>query len=365
MIGQGPSAAFVNGLAGFVANDQLFNDRTTLNTFSQPSKAYPGFGGTVSFDLPHRGIISEIELVTLLTVTQTHGTGTTALTDLAKALSVFSQMNLSVDGTPLELAHGVAFQARLQAATRNAPQPQDVIPFTPSTSGAASWELHHIIPVAYDDDSLHGALFSQSDSIYATLGLTAEAQANLFAITGNDTITVSGTIQPFIRTYDVPFVDNNGQRVGVLPESLPTIHRMLEYSVPMVGTGDTTLYLPEVPGQIQRLFIWADNTAGALIDPASWSGVKFTYSETETPLNYNPVGALLTENARHYRGRVGAYGSNTGKVAVLDFAASNVRNALYPANVTRPNVVVTVPGTVTVNAGARLYVAAEWLEGVV
>ncbi len=375
-VGSGPGATFVNGPApGFTIDPQLFNDRTVLNTFQMASKAFPGFGQQVTFDLPKRGLIALVELVTNITFAQTHGTGTDVLADYAKALSLYSNVQLLVDGSPLVNAHAAALQARLQAASKNAPQTQDAIPWTNSTTGNYVWETHTIIPVAYDQNSLHGALFSQSDSLYAQLVLTAEAQANLFTITGNDTLAINAgaTITPYVYTYDVPFVDQPKQgQVGVLP-NLDVVHRIMEYSVPVVGNGDTQLYLPEIPGQLQRLFCWIDNTAGALIDPASWSGIRFTYAETETPQNFNPISTLLTRNAREYNGRVGAYnpvmpwnaGGNIPKVAVFDFASSNARNALYPANVTRPLVTVTLPTTITPNAGARFYVVAEWLEGVI
>lgn len=369
--GNGPALTFVNGPApNFVVNPDLFNQRTTKNVFQGSQKSWPGFGQLVQFDLPKRGIIESIELIANLAVVQTHGTGTDVLTDYSKALSIFSSAAVMVDGSPLINPHAAALTARLQAATRNAPMPQDVIPWTNSTSGTYNWEIHTTFPLAYDDASLFGALFSQSDSLQAQLWLTTEVLANLFAITGNDTVAVTGTLTPVYTTYDVPDVPTNqGGTVAVIP-NLDVVHRILEYSQPIVGSGDTTIYLPEVPGQMQRLFVWADNTAGALIDPASWTSLRFTYAETETPLYYNPISKLLTANARAYNGRVGAYNApasytNTPKVAVLDFASSNVRNALYPANVTKPNVVVTIPNTVTINSGARLYVAAEWLEGIV
>lgn len=370
--GHGPALTFVNGPApNFVVNPDLFNQRTTMNVFQGAQKAWPGFGQLVQFDLPKRGIIESIEVIANLSVVQTHGTGTNVLTDYAKALSLYSQAAIMVDGSPLINPHAIALTARLQAASRNAPMHQDVIPFTASTSGTALWEIHSLFPVAYDDASLYGALFSQSDSLQAQLWLTTEVLSNLFAITGNDTLAVTGTLTPVFKTYDVPDVPTNqGGTVAVIPD-LDIVHRILEYNVPIVASGDTTLYLPEVPGQMQRLFIWMDNTLGSLIDPAAISGIRFVYAETETPINYSPISKLLAQNARKYNGRVGAYNLattpwvNTPKVAVLDFAASNARNALYPANVTKPNVVVTIPNTVTINAGARLYVAAEWLEGIV
>lgn len=370
--GQGPALTFVNGPApNFLVNPQMFNQRTTLNVFQGAQKAWPGFGQLVQFDLPKRGIIESVEIIANLAVVQTHGTGTDVLTDYAKALSLYSQSAIMVDGSPLINPHAIALTARLQAASRNAPMTQDVIPWTNSTSGTYNWEIHTVFPVAYDDASLYGALFSQSDSLQAQLWLTTEVLANLFTITGNDTLAVTGTLTPVFRTYDVPDVPTNqGGTVAVIPD-LDVVHRILEYQVPIVGSGDTTLYLPEVPGQMQRLFFWMDNTNGALIDPASITGVRFVYAETETPINFNPISKLLVQNARKYNGRVGAYNTpaapyvNTPKVGVVDFAASNARNALYPANVTKPNLVVTIPNTVSINAGAKLYVAAEWLEGIV
>ncbi len=364
-VGTGPAASYVNGPSpGFAVDPAGFNDRTVENVFSTSLQAFPGFGGRFAgFDLPKRGLIYQIEAVITGTLAVALNAGTVTATDAWNAAGLLSNLTIAVDGTPLISCHGNALLAREQVFFKNSPHPQTNQPSGSLSTQSYTIEQHWVLPIALDLDSLMGTIFGQSDSLYARLEAQVETVANLFTTTGSPTIAFNnGNLQLVVYTYDIPFVDAGGHRVGLLP-SMDVVHRIIEYAVaaPTAG-GDTALLLPEVPGQIQNIYCWLDNTAGSYLDPASWNSLRFQYAETEVPQNYNPITGLLARNARRYNGRVGSLVANNNKVLVMPFAHSQQRNALYAENVTRPQLIANFPA---LNSGATFRAAVEWLEGVV
>lgn len=354
-VGSTAAATFQAGGGGdpfFAIAPDLFDEATIGNVWSSAQKAIPGFGQADGFDLPGRGLLAQLEVVFTGTLTVTPGTGTVTATD-KWPYGLFSKFNLNANGSPLLNASGLAYEYRRKVVTKNAPGSQDTYP---TATGANTIELHWIIPVADNMKTLWGALLSQADDLYLRLDYTQAALADLFALTGNAAVTLTGNLQLTYMAYDVPIVPVNGVERGILPDT-DVLHRFSEYSVPVVANGDTELRLQQTGGEIERIFLWIDNVAGALLDPASWQRVRFQFAETEEPLTY-PANVLLAQNARHYNGRI------TPKAAVIDFAYWNQkRDALYPRGVANPKVIVTLPTTVTPNAGARLFGVQESLVG--
>lgn len=354
-VGGAQAATFQSGPAGddfFRIAPDLFDESTIANVWSSALKAIPGFGQADGFDLPGRGLLAGIEVVFTGTMTSTAGTGAVVPTD-KWPYGLFSKFQLSANGSPLLNAGGLGYEYRRQVITHRATDAQTS---APNAAGANVTEIHWYIPVADNMVTLWGALLSQADDLYLRLDYTQAASADLFTLTGTATATLTGNLQLTFFGYDVPIVPINGVEHGILPDT-DVLHRFSEYSVPMIGNGDTELRLQQTGGEIERIFIWVDNTAGALLDPASWSRVRFQFAETEEPLTY-PATVLLSQNARHYTGKLAP------KAAVIDFAYWNQkRDALYPRGVANPKVIVTIPSTVTPNAGARLFAVQESLVG--
>jgi hypothetical protein len=354
-VGGAQAATFQAGPAGddfFRIAPDLFDEASIANVWSSALKAIPGMGQADGFDLPGRGLLAAIEVVFTGTLTATPGTGAVVATD-KWPYGLFSKFQLSANGSPLLNANGLAYEYRRKVITHNAPDSQTS---APSATGANTVEIHWIIPVADNMVTLWGALLSQADDLYLRLDYTQAATADLFTLTGTATAVLTGNVQLTYFAYDVPIVPIDGVEHGILPDT-DVLHRFSEYSVPVVGNGDTELRLQQTGGEIERIFLWLDNTAGALLDPASWSRVRFQFAETEEPLTY-PATVLLSQNARHYFGKIGP------KAAVLDFAYWNQkRDALYPRGVANPKVIVTLPTSITPNAGARLFGVQESLVG--
>jgi hypothetical protein len=353
-VGSTPAATFATVPSDqfFVIAPQVFDEATILNVWQSAVKALPAFANSDGFDLPGRGLLAEVEIVFTGTLTVTPGTGTVTATDYWP-YGLLDNVKFSVNGSNLLNANGMSFDYRRQVITRKA---TDAMTAAPTANGANTVEIHWVLPVADNMMNLWGAILTQSDDLYARLDFTVAAQSKLFALTGNATVTLTGNLQLTYYAYDVPIVPIQGQgERGVLPDT-DVLHRISEFSVPVVSNGDTEIKLQQTAGEVERIYLFLDNV-GSLLDPASWSTIRFQFAETEEPTTWN-AKALLSKNARNYLNRI------TPKAAVIDFAYWNQkRDALYPKGVANPKVIVNIPSTITPNAGARLYAVQESLVG--
>jgi hypothetical protein len=353
-IGTETGASFANVPdTGFVIAPEVFEQATIRHTWQSPQRAFPGFGLPEQLDLPNRGLLAELELVFNGTYTRTDGAGTHTVTDYGP-YGLLENIELAVNGSPLKSAGGLAYEFRRQVVTRKAP---DSMTSTPTNAGANQWDLRWRIPVADNMRNLWGALLAQADDLYVTLAIAAAAKSRIAALTSNADIALAGNFRLVFIGFDVPLVTIEGMGPRhVLPDT-DVLHRFHQYSQPVISTGETRLKLQRTAGEVERVFLWLDNTNSTLMDPSSWDEVRFAYMATEEPLRW-PAKSLLSENARNYNGRI------TPKAAVIDLSVYNQkRDALYPRAVADPEIVVTIPSGVTVNAGARLFAVQESLVG--
>jgi hypothetical protein len=353
-VGSTPAATFATVPSDqfFVIAPQVFDEATILNVWSSATKAIPTWAQADGFDLPGRGLLAEIEIIFTGTLTITPGTGAVTPTDYWP-YGLLQNIKFSVNGSNLLNANGMSFDYRRQAITRRAP---DSMTSAPTATGANAVEIHWVVPIADNMVNLWGAILTQSDDLYARLDYTVSPQATLFALTGTATAVLTGNIQLTYYAYDVPIVPIQGAgEKGVLPDT-DVLHRFSEFSVPVVSNGDTEIKLQQTAGEVERIFLFLDNV-GSLMDPASWNTIRFQFAETEEPTTWL-AHQLLSKNARNYLGRL------TPKGVAIDFAFWNQqRDALYPKGVANPKVIVNLPGSITPNAGARLFAVQESLVG--
>jgi hypothetical protein len=352
-IGEVAAATFQaaqNADSFFVISPDLFDQATIKNVWSSKIQAIPGFGASDGFDVAKRGLLGKMLLTFTGSLVNTHNTGTVAATDLWP-YGLLSEIKFSINGSPLLRAHGDAYRVRRLMTTEGN---SDGVTSSVSSAGTNPVTIVWEIPVAEDMHNLWGAVLTQADDLSVRLDYTQEALANLFTITGNDTVTLTGNLQITYVSYDVPVVPVQGQEKGILPD-VSVLHRFSEFSQPVTGNGDTEVKLQQTAGEVERLIVWLDNTLGAKMDPASWSQLRFQFAETEEPMTFNPISSLLIENSYAYNGKL-------PKVAAVDLSNKNqARDGLFPKGVANPKVIVTLPSTVTPNANARLYVVQESL----
>lgn len=354
-IGSDTGAAFANVPdGGYVIAPEIFEEATIRHTFQSSQQAYPGFGEQLLFDLPKGpGLLAKIEAILTGTYTRTDGTGTHTVTDYSP-YGVWGSIDFSVNDSDLKSASGLAYEFRRQVVTRKA---VDAMTSAPTAAGANAWEVRHQIPVADNLRNLWGAILTLADDLDVTLLFKAAALSRLATLTGNAAVTLTGNVRLVFTSYDVPLVTIEGAGPRhVLPDT-DVLHRFHEFSEPVVSTGEKRFGLQRTAGEVERIFLFLDNAGSTLMDPSTWDEVKFTFMATEDPMRW-PAKALLSENAHNYSDRI------TPKCAVIDLSAYNQRrDALYPRAVADPEIAITIPSSVTVNAGARIYAVQESLVG--
>lgn len=355
-IGGETAAQFANvPNQGFVIAPEIFEEATIRRTFSSPQKAWPGFGEQERFDIPAGvGLLAEMELLLTGTYTRTDGTGTHTVTDYSP-YGIVDRIEFKVNGSDLKSASGLAYEYRRQVVTRKA---VDAMLLAPTAAGANVWDVRYRVPVADNLRNLWGAILAQADDLAVELLIKTPALSKIVTLTGNATVTFTGgNFRLVYIGFDVPLVTIEG--VGprhVLPDT-DVLHRFHEYSEPVVSNGEKRMALQRTAGEVERIFLFLDNTASTLMDPAVWDEVRFAFMATEEPTRW-PAKNLLAENARNYTNRI------TPKCAVIDLSVYNQRrDALFPRAVADPEIVVIIPSSVTVNAGARLFAVQESLVG--
>lgn len=341
----------------WVIDTEVFEDATIKNVWSSATQDYRGFNTQQpGFDLPKRGLLAELELVFAGTYTRTDGGGTHTVTDFG-ADGLCERIELSVNGHSIKAAESLAFEYRRQVVTRKGVAVPDS---TPSAAGANTWDKRFRIPVADNLRNLWGAIYTPGDDMYPRLDISNAAQAKLVTLTGAATAVITnGTYRLVYTAYDAPLVEIPGVGLRIVLPDTDVLHRMNQYSqaVPAGAGAQIRMELQRTAGEVERLYVYLENGPNVLMDPSSWSELRFSYLETEQPVKISG-NSLLADNARDYSNKI------TPKGAVLDFSAKNQRrDGLFPKNVIEPAIEIDIPASVTLNANARLHVVQEMLVG--
>lgn len=340
----------------WVIDTEVFEDATIKNVWASATQDYRGFNTQqTGYDLPKRGLLAEIEVIFEGTYTRTDGAGTHTVTDFG-ADGLLEKVELSVNGHSIKSAESLAYEYRRQVVTRKATAVPDA---TPSAAGANTWDKRFRVPVADNLRNLWGAIYTPGEDMYPRLDLSNAAQAKLVTLTGGATVTLTGTYRLLYTAYDAPLVniEGIGQRI-VLPDT-DVLHRLHQYSqaVPAGSGAAIRMELQRTAGEVERLYVFLENGPNALMDPSSWTEVRFSYLETEQPIKFL-AKSLLADNARDYTNKI------TPKCAVIDLSAKNQRrDGLFPKNVIEPAIEIDIPASVTINANTRLHVVQEMLVG--
>jgi hypothetical protein len=78
--------------------------------------------------------------------------------------------------------------------------------------GTYTVDLYWVVPIAEDEIDLSGAIFAATSSTDLTLQVDSETSANLFTLTNNAAVTLTGNLQVTTIKYSVP-IGSDGQIV--------------------------------------------------------------------------------------------------------------------------------------------------------
>lgn len=374
-------AVFMNNVptpGSYVIDQESFNILTERNDVPGVNNAWPGYGGRIDQRVANVGVLTNIRLFIELSAVVS-GTGTvTANYPFPYGLLKNVYLNAN-GGTALIRCNGNDLRARRGRLFR---QPEEDLatgpnmdttvtmsktaPYRPKgktfpgTIANGTYPIFLIVdlPIVHDPASLTGALFAQSDQNYLNFVIETALEADMFTLTGNSTVAITGTVKFESTFFSIPTQNANNTRIVVLPNAVRWIHEFMATDSQFSNTGEVQTPLPRNNGQLLALYSYTDNGGAAQIAPTALSYVKWAYAQNQTPRNYAPVQQLLEENQRLYNGLI-----EPGPTYwVLDFEAENwQRDGVYPRGLSELMTIIGIAAGTTVNANAHVHTVQETL----
>lgn len=337
-----------------------FNKLTQRNVHSPVRFATPGPGGYHVAELPQAGILTWLTVVFDGTLTFADGTGSITtrwpwpygLLDLFDLSANFQNGLIQTSGVDLHVHRFLTNPAFIEAVDSY----DGTIGGGDSlTDGANPLHLTWQIPVVMDRVSLVGALYAQSSQNNLTVRIQEAATAALFDVTGDATVSVSGTWTVQVDSYDIP----QHPELGVVTPDLSRLHGVQAFEVPFSNTGDVIASLIRVHGQLSRLLLQVRNDGDTIVEPGAgsdWTAARLEYGGNKRPFDFDPLAALVARNNEHY-GAPLPYG-----YVALDFVRENARrDSVLMHGVTDLRAVLELDSGLSVGSNAAVRVVEETL----
>lgn len=319
-------------------NDAAFFAGTRRMKVLQASNgAWAGFGQQELVPIRKSGILADLELTFVGSLTLTPGTGTIATTG-RWPLDLLASCKLTANGqTNIINCPGSALRAR-EFMTRTDLTDKGVTataggasPGTSITSGSLklaseSWapagpgvtalaggiydvELTYVIPVAENYINLLGAIFAQTSATAIELVLQWANLADLFTLTGNATAAMTGSWRVNGMVFSIPG-DGKG---GIWVPNLSQFHSLVTTRNVAVQNGGNEFELAGqgVGRQLARLFFRtmtgaAPAQAALAMSDANYQGIYWRFGSNDTPETWTGGRDLRYENERLYNADIGA-----------------------------------------------------------
>lgn len=279
------------------------------NLLMKSIATFAGLGSTDIIPILQTGIISHVRIRVYGSVVVTPGTGTVATTaqwpyNLIRALrfTANGQSNLvNCSGWALKavaIANRLPFSDRgvVQASGGASPgtsQTQGTLAeaseawgvgqnVTAIAGGTYNFDLVYEVPVAYDDVTLLGAIFAQTQSTDLEIAIDWNTSASLFTLTGNATAVVNASAQVEGTVYSIPSAQG-----GIVIPNLSAFHSVVESRAPNAisqGLNEITLAGQGVGRQLMRiLFRTFSNNVPLVMNDANYTSLYWRYGGNTTP----------------------------------------------------------------------------------
>lgn len=359
-----------------VRPDEFFL-RTRRRTFNEGTQTWNGFGGQNTWELKKSDIIAAAIVRFTGSLVVTPGTGTVASTarwpyDSLKAVRFTANGASNVinaSGAKLKVRE---YQKKGDLTDRGVTQTIGGVSVNQGTLSQASesWgvgsntsgltggtfpvDLYWVVPIAEDEVDLSGAIFAATSSTDLTIQIDMETAANLFVLTGNAAVTLTGTIQTTTIKYSVP-LGADGQ---IVVPDLSLFHSYIQNRTSNIGSGgNETRLTGQGAGKtlLRTTFqIWNGSPSAPLpMTDTNFGEIAWRYGSNETPDDYITGSVLRQINERTYNTDIGKiWGFGT-----IDFAAENAfRDAVDMGTTSDLRILTTVQNGVTLNSPAIEYV---------
>jgi hypothetical protein len=312
-------------------NPNEFFARTRRKIQTEASKSYNGLGAQDVFEIKKTDILAGLWIRFDGSLTTVLGGGTAATTarwpyDLLKGVrfTANGQSNLvNCSGAKLKLRQ---MQSRGDLSDRGVSQSVNNATVTQGTLAQAneSWgvgsrqtaiaaasydiDVNWFVPIAEDQVDLAGAIFAASSSTDLTLTLEWATAAELFALTGAATATLTGNVIVTAVRYAIP-LGADGQIV--LPD-LSTFHQIIQSRTTALATGENEIRLSGQGAGKTLLRASAQLWNGAApqvpvqLNEDNFGRLAWRYSGNETPDEYFDGQTLRMINEAQYNSDVGS-----------------------------------------------------------
>jgi hypothetical protein len=363
---------------------QFFRQTRRLNILEKNIGAFAGFGNTDTVSMLQTGVLGKLRIQFLGTLTVTLGGGTCATTgrwpyDLARAVrfSANGQSNLiNCRGWKLKMremmqrgdlsdrgiVRGIGGaspgtqvqQGTLSLNTENWGVGQNVtaIAGAPTNYTVA---LEWVVPIAFDDVTLTGAIFAQTSATDLALAIDWAPISDLFVLTGAATVALAGSVNIFATLYTIPQAADG----KIIIPDLSTFHSLIETRYTQVANGDNEVRLAGqgVGKQLLRLYgqLWNGATPVPVpMNDTNFGTVSWKFGGQDIPESWpngrahsHVVETLADSDMCTFQGAF-----------VHDFASENAfRDTVDEATATELRFLLNVTGNVTLaNSPAIEYV---------
>lgn len=354
-----------------------FFARTRRRTFNEGQQTWNGFGGQNTWELKKSDIIAAAVVRFTGTLTTAKGTGTVATTsrwpyDMLKAVrftangasNVINASGLKLklreyqkksDLTDKGVSQTVA-GAAVQSGTLSAGSESWGVGSNTSNiaDGTYTVDLYWIVPIAEDEIDLSGAIFAATSSTDLTIQIDMETAANLFALTSNAAVTMTGTIQTTTIKYSIP-LGSDGQ---IVVPDLSLFHSYIQSRTTQLGTGGNEVRLiGQGAGKtlLRTSFqVWNGTTPAPLkMADVNFGEIAWRYGSNETPDDYLTGTVLRQINERMYNTDVGGVWG----FGCIDFANENAfRDAVDMGTTSDLRLLATIQSGVSLSNAALEYV---------
>lgn len=369
-------------MAGFMA-------KTRRQTFQFRPQAWGGFGNTDVLPITQTGIISGVHLHFSGSLVVNIGTGTVATTarwpyDLfryirlsangqsnlinasgwkLKARDVMARGDLTDRGVPNNSGGASPGTARTQGTLSLASESWGVgqnVSAVPS--GTYQVDLVFFIPIAMDQVSLIGAIFAQTSATELQIACQYGLLSDLFTLTGNATVTLTGSLTPMAIVYDIP----QSPTGDVIIPDLSQFHSLIEtrYAPLANGANEITLVGQGVGRTLLRMFgqVWngAAPQAPLPVTSANFAEFALRYGGNITPEDWVTGLDKRIDDERRYSSDIGGL---QGFFA-FDWVQENAfRDAIDEGSASQLRWLLNIPNAVSLTNAGLEYVQETLFAG--
>lgn len=352
------------------------------------NRSYAGLGSSDTFVVTQTGIVAQLSLKFTGSLVITPGTGSVAST-AQWPYNLVRGCRMTANGqSNLVNANGLWLKAREMMARGNLTDRgviQAIGGASPGTSrqqgtlslSSESWgvgqnvtglaggtypvELHFVVPIAFDERTLIGAIFAQTASTELSVNIDWANVADLFTLAGNATVALTGAVTMEGVVYSIPEV--GGQ---IIVPDLSAFHSYIVSRLSTVANGDNEQSLPGqgVGRQLMRLgFRTLNGTAPGSplpVNATNFGQIGWRYGGNNTPEVFTDGRHLAYWMERTF----GVDMCSLQGIGVLDFCNDFVlRDSIDEGLATNLRLLVNIANGVSLTGPPVMEVMQETLFG--